>query len=111
MAVISSSLDALEAIRQRGRNYRREKRARRQIAKLVHPYKLHLGCGGVRFEGWVNIDLNTTSSIDVAWDITKRLPFENESCTFIYNEHLLEHLNVEQAQLFLADCYRLLVAG
>ncbi len=93
--------------------YRRLKMyAQKQIRRYGCPYKLHIGCGHVKFEGWVNIDLNgTADEVDIVWDATKKFPLEDESCAFIYSEHFLEHLTIEQASLFLCECRRLLELG
>lgn len=73
--------------------------------------KLHLGCGGVYKEGWVNIDNNSDNNIarlDLNWDLRYPLPFSNNSVDFIYHEHLLEHLTIEEAHRFLLECKRVL---
>ena len=80
------------------------------ITKYPSSYKLHIGCGSVRLEGWINIDNNKQGQVvDIVWDIFDGLPFlENSSCSLIYNEHFLEHLSIEQAVFFLKECYRIL---
>ena len=76
------------------------------------PYKLHLGCGTKKLSGWVNVDqYRTPDIVDMQWDITKPFPLPAESCELIYHEHVLEHLTVEQARLFLVECRRLLKKG
>ena len=88
---------------------RRRRMAENSLGNFASPYKLHLGCGAVRFADWINIDQAFRSAIvDISWDITKPLPLPDGSCSFIYHEHLLEHLTVPQAVAFLSDCRRLL---
>ena len=76
--------------------------------------KLHLGCGTVYKDGWINIDNNSDNNIqklDINWDLRKPLPFPDNSVDFIYNEHFLEHLTVEEGQKSLKDFYRVLKIG
>ncbi|GHV21159.1 hypothetical protein FACS189494_06150 [Spirochaetia bacterium] len=84
------------------------------IDNILHsgqPIKLHLGCGTVYKEGWINIDNNSDNNIeklDLNWDLCKPLPFPNESVDFIYNEHFFEHLSPEEAHSVLVDFMRVL---
>jgi predicted SAM-dependent methyltransferase len=74
--------------------------------------KLHIGCGTVKMDGWINIDANIRPGVtDLQLDITKGLPYEDNSCSLIYHEHVLEHLPVEAAVNFLQECYRVLQTG
>ena len=72
--------------------------------------KLHLGSGTVHLEGWVNVDLETREA-DVHWDITKGLPLPDGCARFIYHEHVMEHITVEQGERCLRDWHRLLQPG
>lgn len=69
--------------------------------------KLHLGCGGVYKEGWVNIDLEAPEA-DMNYDLTKPLPFADESVQFIYSEHFIEHIGRNHGYEFLCECRRVL---
>lgn len=69
--------------------------------------KLNIGCGDVYFDGWVNIDLEATGS-DLLHDVRKRLPYNDGEVSFIYNEHFIEHLSLEEGKFFLSECYRVL---
>ena len=98
--------------------------------------KLHLGCGTIAPSDWINIDsswnawlakhpllkysIKMTGMIkgdllDIPWpknillhDITKNLPFKDNSIDYIYSSHSLEHLYLEQAKILLKECFRVL---
>lgn len=89
-----------------------------KITKLLQRYPdkimLNIGCGTDYKDGWVNIDNNSDNNIeklDLSWDMRKPLPFENESVDYIFNEHFLEHLSVEEGQLAIKDFLRVLKKG
>lgn len=84
-------------------------RARRQLRRFSAPYCLNVGCGKVRFDGWVNLDENSAlDTVDLVWDLRRGLPVPDGSCRFVYCEHLLEHLTAEQGLSFLRECRRAL---
>lgn len=85
------------------------RRARAQFSRFRPPYRLNVGCGEVRFDGWINVDLNDRPGIvDVVCDVTQPIPLPDGQCELIYNEHLLEHLTIDQGVHFLSECHRLL---
>lgn len=93
--------------------------------------KLHLGCGTVVPEGWVNVDyalgarvrnvpvlgaifgrfgiLNTAWSPDIVLhDLRKPLPWADGSADAVYTSHTLEHLTKDQGEHFISECHRVL---
>ncbi len=70
---------------------------------------LHVGCGRKRLEGWINVDLQSLPEVDYALDVTRGLPFSD--VRYVYAEHFLEHLAVEDALSFLLESFRVLVPG
>ncbi len=75
-------------------------------------HKLHIGCGQNIFEGWINIDIEANHpQVDLLCDVRTKLPFGDDSCSLIYNEHVLEHLTVEEGLFFLKECRRVLQPG
>ena len=62
--------------------------------------KLNLGCGGNIIAGWENHDWDV--------DITKPLPYEDNSIDFIFIEHCVEHVTTPDAVRFFAECLRIL---
>jgi SAM-dependent methyltransferase len=73
--------------------------------------RLHLGCGPLFKEGWVNVDGAPQAQLDLQWDLRRPLPFADGGARMIYSEHLLEHLHKEDALGLLAECYRMLESG
>lgn len=69
--------------------------------------KLHLGCGPVRLDGWLNIDLDSPVA-DVRRDLTEPLPLESGCATHVFSEHFIEHLTRHDAVRLLRECHRLL---
>ncbi len=100
---------------------------------------LHIGCGFIAPDGWVNIDaswgawlakhpwlhrLVATLGVigqeqaDAPWppnikvhDITRGLPYPERSVSVVYASHLLEHLTRSAAREFVQECHRVLRPG
>jgi predicted SAM-dependent methyltransferase len=62
--------------------------------------KLNLGCGGNLLTGWENHDMDL--------DITKPLPYEDNSIDMIFAEHVVEHATTPDAVRFFTEAYRIL---
>lgn len=87
---------------------------RRLFAKQTGLVKLNIGCGTDYKEGWINIDNNSDHNItrlDLNWDLRHYLPFPSGSVDFIFNEHFLEHLSVEQGKAAIREFLRVLKPG
>jgi predicted SAM-dependent methyltransferase len=74
------------------------------------PLRLHVGCGRVRFEGWVNIDKDGAHA-DLRRDLRKGLPYRENSVTLIYSEHFIEHLACAEGLAVLREFCRVLQPG
>lgn len=84
----------------------------RQVRKLSgqQHLRLHIGCGNKIKKEWINIDLSPQA--DITLDVRESLPFHENSCSIIYSEHFLEHLDYPgHANSFLRECYRVLEPG
>lgn len=57
-------------------------------------------------EGWVNIDNQQYPGVDVVLDVTMGLPFEDVE--YVFAEHFVEHLSLDDARNFLRECRRVL---
>jgi predicted SAM-dependent methyltransferase len=84
------------------------RRARRLAARS--PLLLHVGCGTLYKEGWVNVDLAGTR-VDLPWNLADPLPFAPASVDAIFHEHLLEHLSYVEGVELHRRCLALLRPG
>lgn len=87
----------------------RERRKARTVGGMDE-LKLHLGSGAEHKEGWVNIDL-VGDPVEIAWDLTKPLPFDTGSATAVFQEHLLEHIPLTAGNRLMQECHRVLKSG
>jgi len=69
---------------------------------------LHLGCGGKRLPGFVNVDRYQTPGVDLVIDTRQDLPFPDGSVGGIFHEHFLEHIDITAANRLLVESFRIL---
>lgn len=69
--------------------------------------RLNVGAGDGPLEGYINLDMAETPEVDVMARAPS-LPFLDGSFEEIYAGHFLEHLTMEEAVEFIADCHRCL---
>jgi len=72
--------------------------------------KLQLGAGLNELPGWFNTDYFERPAIFFL-DVTKRFPFPNDTFDWVFSEHHIEHITYKQAQLMLAEAYRVMSPG
>lgn len=73
--------------------------------------RLNVGCGRRFHEDWINVDLEPADASVIACDITRGLPFDDNSLDAVYHSHVLEHLSPTAGQQLIAECYRVLRPG
>ena len=79
------------------------------IYKIKDNCKLHIGCGNIKLEGFVNIDVRRTLATDFCCNILDLKKYIKEnSVALIYSSHTLEHFSRRQAILILNLFYDLL---
>lgn len=71
---------------------------------------LNLGCGPLRLEGEIGVDLHPTAGADVQADIL-RLPFRDGAADRVRADHVLEHLPTRLAVAVLLEARRVLKPG
>lgn len=72
---------------------------------------VHLGCGYRPKQDWINVDHARGPEVQVVWDLTRGLPFRDNSCAAIFSEHFIEHITKEDAANLLSECHRALQPG
>lgn len=73
--------------------------------------KLHLGCGTKKLEGWINIDSVPACQPDLIHDLTKPLPYQDESVEAVLAEDLLEHFDKYMRFIVFYEWVRVLKVG
>jgi len=71
--------------------------------------KLHIGCGSVRLQGWINVDIHPAAPLIL--DIKHKLPIRSDSIQLIHTEHVIEHLTLQEALGFFSEAKRILKKG
>jgi len=71
--------------------------------------KVELGCGNIKHQrsGYIHLDINDNGQ-DIVWDITKGLPFKDNSCVEIYASHTLEHITRQDLITVFNEAWRCL---
>ena len=110
---------AVEAAYRR-RNARRRRRRQREIEARDQrtlgdvagrtDLKLNVGASGNQLDGWLSIDIRADDTC-FGMDAAKPWPFETASAEAINSEHFIEHLELDQARVYLAEAYRVLRPG
>ncbi len=67
--------------------------------------KINFGCGANRLEGWQNYDCE----VDISLPLVGQFP--DDSADFIFAEHVVEHIEYEEALNFFGECKRILRPG
>ena len=77
--------------------------------KNIH--KLNLGCGQYILPNWINVDLFIRHPKILPLDISKKFPFADNSFSFVFTEHTIEHLDYSNQKTMLQECFRVLTPG
>jgi predicted SAM-dependent methyltransferase len=79
--------------------------------------KLHLGAGAHGIAGWQNLDMNVpTTAAGVVdgwtkWTAPEPMPFADDSVDFVFTEHFIEHLSLDDGTKMLREAHRVLKPG
>jgi len=79
----------------------------RRFPEYKKPIRLHLGCGDQHMDGFINIDLRDCGQ-DMVWDLTKGIPFPDNSVEEVYSCHFIEHLTDDESIDLFREIYRVL---
>ena len=78
--------------------------------KTAQPRKLHLGASRSVLPGWLNTDLHPSES-SIRLDVTQPFPLADDTFDYIFAEHMIEHIDYDNAALMLRECRRVLKRG
>jgi predicted SAM-dependent methyltransferase len=82
------------------------------FANKKHPgCYLDIGCGPNFSVDFCNLDYSWKPGVDICWDVTKGLPFDDAYIGGVFTEHMLEHVEFCQAISILKECRRVLRVG
>ncbi len=70
---------------------------------------IYLGAGNHHIDGWIHVD--RLPNADIVCDITKGLPFEDDSIAKCYSQDFMEHLPPEFAVPVINEIWRVLKLG
>jgi SAM-dependent methyltransferase len=79
--------------------------------RLHEVRKLHVGCGRNVLKDWLNADVRCLHPDVVYLDATRIFPLPNDSFSYVFSEHLIDHLDYPTAVRMLQECYRVLKPG
>lgn len=79
--------------------------------KKNEPLKLHLGCGQIHMDDWLNIDIVKYPEVDVCVDLRRGFPFKRNSVNRIYAEHTFEHFSPSELASIFYQSHRVLQPG
>ncbi|MEN9447931.1 MAG: hypothetical protein RJA25_1221 [Bacteroidota bacterium] len=70
--------------------------------------KLQIGAQGSPMQGWLNVDILPKTPDTAYMDATQKFPFENNTFSYVFAEHMIEHITFDEGQLMLNECFRVL---
>lgn len=86
---------------------RENKRLKEEYLRNNEIKKLHLGCGDIILESWLNVDISEHDDVMIL-DLRNPIPFEDSTFDYIFSEHFLEHLEYDEGMRLLKECFRIL---
>lgn len=75
---------------------------------ILKKNKLHIGCGDIHLNDFINVDFRATKATDITLDCISLNYFNPESMSLIYSNAFFEHVYRPQQLPCLKSCYRTL---
>lgn len=73
--------------------------------------KIELGCGKTKHEGYIGLDAYRFEGVDIVWNASEKLPFEDSEVDYIYSQDFLEHIKPESKVPLINEIWRVLKNG
>ena len=73
--------------------------------------KLHIGCGSNILHGWLNTDYFPINKLVIHLDATKKFRLPDQAFDYIFSEHMIEHITLDDGLQMLKECWRVLRPG
>lgn len=73
--------------------------------------RLDLGCGFGKRDGFIGIDCDSRVKPDVVCDLTKGIPYPDNSTDEIWCSHFYEHLNLPDGRVLIREILRVCRPG
>jgi SAM-dependent methyltransferase len=73
--------------------------------------KLQIGAQSNSIGGWLNVDILPKTHGVAYMDATKPFPIEDNTFDYVFSEHMIEHITLEEGSFMLKECYRILKPG
>lgn len=84
---------------------------KQRLKHFSAPYRLHLGCGTIKLNGFCNVDVMDTEGADIMDDIRLLRHFPANSVKEIYACHVLEHFGHHEIETILKRWFEVLTPG
>ena len=68
--------------------------------------KLHIGCGDHILHTWLNADFEPEKAEVMHLDARARFPFKDSEFSYVFSEHMIEHISYSDGLRMLTECYR-----
>jgi len=82
-----------------------------EYLRLHSSCRLHIGCQHHPMDGWLNADIQPADPRVAYMDATKPFPLPDASFDYVFSEHMIEHIGLEQGAHMLRESYRVLKPG
>ena len=66
-----------------------------QPMEVPNTIKLDLGCGSLKREGFVGLDMKAMPGVDIVCDVTKGIPLQDDCVEYLIADNLMEHIGDE----------------
>jgi SAM-dependent methyltransferase len=73
--------------------------------------KLQIGAQSNSIRGWLNVDILPKTHQVAYMDATKPFPIADDTFDYVFSEHMIEHVTLEEGSFMLQECYRILKPG